>query len=202
MRVAPMEVITLKPGYVALIQKPMCCAVACLQMILYRNGFGLRDQEELAIRFGVKIQPEYAVAFRSEMPIMTRPNFDEGIQTVESENEINAFLNDNAAPLVARCIKYSAIPSVANYISTHLRANRDIGVEYHAQEIHGDDEFKGNYVHDGLIESFDFADGTLTIMDSVPNHRQRLHITLPVLEKSMSSRYGRETGFVVIERNG
>lgn len=52
------KIVKLKPAYIPLIQKPQCCAVTCLQMIVYRNGYGLQDQEELAREFGVKVDPK------------------------------------------------------------------------------------------------------------------------------------------------
>ena len=169
-------------------------------MILYRNGFGLFDQENLAIKFGVKIAPEYATAFSETMPVMTQKNFDEGIQTVESESHINRFLGEQAPALKAISFKHSAIAQLPDFLSTQIKANHDIWVEYHAQEIHAGDEENGDYIHDGLVESFDPASGHVTVIDPMPKHKQRLNISLQVLEKAISNKYGRETGFVVIER--
>jgi hypothetical protein len=200
MGLAVMNIASLSPVYVPLIQKPTCCAVTCLQMILFRNQCGLFDQEELAITFGVKISAEDAAAFSTEMPIMTNANFDEGIQTVEAEERINAFFKTMAPELRATCFKSSNLHSLTDVFSTHLHANHDIWVEYHAQEIHSTDENRGNYIHDGLIESLDLTNGRVVVIDPMPKHRQRLVVSLATLERAISTQYGRETGFVVIEK--
>ena len=103
-------------------------------------------------------------------------------------------------PLKATSVKHSRIASLEGFLSGHLFANHDIWVEYHAQEIHAEDKFKGDYIHDGLIESLDQVNGIVTILDPLPYHRQRLSVTLDALEGGISTRYGRECGFVVIEK--
>lgn len=188
-----MNVISLVPAYIPLIQKPACCAVTCLQMILFRNGLGLLDQEELAIQFGVKVPAEDALAFRTKMPVMTSANVDEGIHTVESEEQINAFLRQKAPGLQVTSFKRSRISSLLEFLSTHLDANRDIWVEYHAHEIHPNDDQRGNYIHDGLIESLDLTNGTVTVIDPMPKHRQRLIVSLGTLDRAISTSYGQET---------
>jgi len=190
----------LDPGYIPLIQKPTCCAVTCLQMILYRNGFGLHDQEELAVAFGVKIREKYAAAFSSKMPIMTRSNFDEGIPTVESESKINAFFVEKKVGLIAKSYVFSEIPSVRDFIKSHIRENSDVWIEYHAQDIHPDDQMQGNYIHDGLVESIDLADDMVCVIDSMPDHRQRLTLPLKTLERAISPHFGKETGFVIVRK--
>jgi hypothetical protein len=169
-------------------------------MILYRNGFGLYDQEDLAVKFGVKIDTKEAAAFSVAMPIMTKGNFDEGIQTVESERQINKFFIDNAINLKAKSYKLSSIPSLINFLNEHINANHDIMIEYHSNEIHAEDKYHGNYVHDGLIEGLNLSEEIATVIDPEPEHRQHLYIHLKTIEKSISKTYGRETGFIVVEK--
>jgi hypothetical protein len=169
-------------------------------MILFRNEGILFDQERLAIAFGVKILPQDAPAFSTAMPIMTDPAIDEGIRTVESEARINLFFQEVAPRLKATGFKYSEVPSLIDFLTTHLRANHDIWVEYHSQEIHPTDERRGKYIHDGLVESVDLQNDRVIVTDSMPNHQQRLSISLNALETAISPHYGRETGFILIER--
>ena len=195
-----MSIRSLVPGYIPLMQKPACCAVTCLQMILFRNQVGLFDQEELAIKFGVKVPAEDILAFRTEMSVMTSANVDEGIHTVESEEQISCFLEKMAPELRATSFKHSRIGSLSGFLSSHLDANRDIWVEYHAHEIHSTDDQQGKYIHDGLIESINLADGSVILIDPMPKHRQRQVISLEILDHAISTRFGHETGFVVIDR--
>ena len=195
-----MTLLSLQPSYVSLIQKPYCCAVACLQMILYRNGCGLFDQETLAIKFGVKIAPADAAAFSAAMPIMTKSNCDEGIQTIESGNQINSFFDEMRIPLRAQSFKRSALKDIPAFLNEHLGKDHDIWVEYHTNEIYSDFPNEAELIHDGLIESFDSASQKIALIDPMPNHRQRNVIALEALERSISKQYGRETGFIVIEK--
>ena len=153
----------------------------------------------MAIEFGVKIDPKEAYAFKSSMPVSDNVA-DWGISTVESEDRISAFLKKHAPVLKAKSYRYSSIPSVKEFLITHLQANHDIWVEYHSNEIHSYDKETGNHVHDNLIERFDPEEGTVTAIDPWPWHRQRIIIPLDVLERAISTQYGRETGFIVIEK--
>lgn len=197
-----MTTVTLEPHYIPLIQKPMCCSVTCLQMILHRNGFGLFDQERLAIEFGVRISTDYINAFSEQMPTMTQINDDEGISTVESADLINSFLIKNAPGLHAKSFVYSIInEDIPSFIASNIKLNNDIWIEYHGHEIHATDQYSGNYVHDGLIESIDVEKGLYTIIDPVPEHKQRITVHNNELISSISTKFGRETGFVIISNS-
>lgn len=194
-----MSTAVLNPKYLPLIQKPLCCAVTCLQMILFRNGCGLHDQEDLAVKFGVRISPENALAFRDDMPVLTRTNFDEGIPTVESEDKINSFLKEAGYPLKAKAWKFSEIEDTSSFLLDNIKRNNDIWIEYHSQEIHSYDRSGGDYIHDGLVESLDAVGRTAVVIDPMPEHRQRLNVTLNQIENGISEKFGRETGFVIVE---
>ncbi|MDD3288294.1 MAG: hypothetical protein PHX43_04735 [Alphaproteobacteria bacterium] len=160
----------------------------------------MHDQESLALKFGVKISPENVSSFRKDMPVFTQKNLDEGIQTIESEDRINAFFSEVNAGLKARCFKLSAIGSVGEFIAEHLTQNHDIWIEYHTHEIYKPNEDGYDAIHDGLIEAFDKAKSLVTIIDPMPKRCQRNEISLETVERSISTLYGRETGFVVVQR--
>src|SRR3989338_2892288 len=149
-------------AYIPILQKPKCCAVACLQMILYRNGYGLFDQEELAIEFGVKVGADDVGAFRKDMPIMTRFNFDDGISTLESVGKINAFFDKKNIGLHAEAFKHSSIESVDDMVAKQLKSGHDVWAEYHSQEIYPGDP-TNNRIHDALVESIDPDKATLVL---------------------------------------
>lgn len=195
-------IIKLSKPYIPLIQKPMCCAVTCLQMILYRNGFGLYDQEDLAIEFGVKIDKKDAHAFRSDMPIMSAANLDEGIATIDAADEINKFFRSLKVPLSATAFRASNIPDLEDFIIEGLNAQYDMWIEYHAHEIHSDDATNGRYIHDGLIEAYDANSKEATVIDPVPEHRQRLSVGINQLKNSISDHFGRETGIILVQPKG
>ena len=86
-----MKKIGLKPAYIPLVQKPFCCNVTCLSMILYRRGFGLFDQEKLAKFFDIRIDKASRGAFRTKLKPFTHTGFDEGLKTIESAPVVNSF---------------------------------------------------------------------------------------------------------------
>jgi hypothetical protein len=170
-------------------------------MILFRNGYGLFDQELLAIKFGIKIKPDVAAAFSSAIQVVTSEDDHAGIPTIDMADTINHFFEELAPGLLTQSVKASAITSMATFLSDHLNQDHDIWVEYHAQEIHKTDRAKGNYIHDGLIESFDPDKNEVVIIDSLPEHKQRLLVSVPILERAISLEYGRETGFIIVKKH-
>jgi hypothetical protein len=194
-----MEVISVAPKYIPLIQKPKCCAVACLQMVLYRNGFGLFDQEDLAIQFGVKIGADDKPAFREDMPIMTEFNNDEGISTISSVDRINGFFRASGIALMATAFPFAQISEFKDLLTDNLSQNNDVWVEYHTHEIYADDA-NNKRIHDALVESIDPSTNTAIIIDPSPRRRQRVKVSIEVLERSMSASFGQELGLLLIKK--
>ena len=131
---------------------------------------------------------------------MSQLNDDEGISTIESVEPVNQFFEEETIPLRATQRRASSITNLATFIEQEIDHNHDLWVEYHAHEIHADDQFNGAYLHDGLIEGIDVASGLCTVIDPVPEHRQRFSISLDVLARSISDKHGRETGFLIVQQ--
>jgi len=197
--ISAMETATVVPKYIPLMQKPKCCAVGCLQMILYRNGYGLYDQEDLAIEFGVKIGSDDRHAFREDMPIMTEFNCDEGISTVGSVDKINSFFERSSIALEATAYPYASLGTLEELIADNLPQNNDIWIEYHSHEVHAGDR-DNKRIHDALLESFDKKTGTAVLIDPKPGRRQRVTVPLGTLERSLSGQFGKELGIVVVRK--
>lgn len=193
-----MSLITLSPAYVPLLQKPHFCAAACIQMIMYRNGFGLHDQEEIAIALGVSVSSENSSAFSSRVNIGSAGSL--GMSTINSSKKINEVFQKFGASLIASPFRSSEIVNFSDFISGCLAENRDVWVEYHAHGIHGDDKMYGRYMHDGLIEFTDSSSGMACLIDPMPNHRQRIMVDLLTLGNALSAQLGAEGGAVVVSR--
>lgn len=146
-----MNIISLNPSYIPLMQKRFCCAAAVLQMIVYRNGYGLFDQEEVARELGVKISAEDISAFSKPMPLFTKLNFDEGLKTVESEEVINQFFKNHSIALCARAVRSQNVPSMEEFLKDNILGNRDIWVEYHNDETRDSTIVIPNNVYTKLI---------------------------------------------------
>ncbi len=192
--------VRLKPHYIPLVQKPCCCNVTCLQMILYRNGFELFEQEELAEDFKIKVGKEDKKAFNVKLGTYTRLNYDEGLKTIESKDVINRFFRERGVRLVAKAVKASEISDLNEFVLDNLMKDNDLWVEYKGHQIHRHDSEKGMYIHDGLIEEF-FDSNEVIIVDPMPRHKTRIIVRTKVLAESISAKFGRETGFIVISKS-
>ncbi len=169
-------------------------------MILYRRGLGLFDQQELARYFQIKVGKKDQKAFNVRLGTYTQVNYDEGLKTIESEEIINSFFEQRKISLIAKAIKASEVPDLKKFIADNLTANNDLWVEYKAHQIHGDDSDKGRYIHDGLIEELvEGKKGNLVVMiDPHSRHKPRIRVSTRTLADAISSKFGRETGFIVI----
>lgn len=181
-------------GYMPLVQKPDCCNAACLQTILLRRGLGFFMQEAIARQLGVKIQEKYIGAFRAKMPV-TKNVEELGIMTVRSEAKINKFFSANKMSLAARAYPASHIKDVKEFIFNNLRKGNDLWVEFHLDEREKDTD-----IHDNLVQKIECKNKKCTITTIDPGYlfRQFVEWPLDMLERSISTKYGRECGFVVI----
>jgi len=182
--------------YIPLVQKPECCAVTCLQMILYRRTGKLYDQQSLAEFFGVKIHEKNTGAFNVPLQVMKGYNIDEGISTLDSISQINAFFTQESLNLTAKSYLASEIANLEVFIAQELVAGNDLWVEYHNNEIHPTDKVRA--IHDSLVESFDADARTVVLVDPEYMHAPRITVTLDTLQDAISAKFGKETGFVCV----
>ncbi len=163
-------------------------------MILYRRGFGLFDQEELAQAFEIKVPEKIRPLFSKDLSLRT--DGEEGLETVRSAEIANRFFQERNLPLQARGVLASEIDQLTEFIQTELSASHDLWIEYHSDEIHQEDEM----IHDSVVEQIksDSTGTIVTIVDPYGEHRTRVLIPIEQLAEAISIRFGRETGFLVI----
>lgn len=188
--------VTLKPKYISLVQKPSCCNVTCLQMILYRRGFGLFDQEQMAKFFKVKVGPKEQRAFNIRLGKYSRRGFDEDIKTVKSAPLINKFFSKNKIPLAAKAVRASSISNLQKFIADNLAKNNDLWLEFKTHQVHHSES-----IHDNVIESIATSKNGLivTAVDPLWHRKPRNAIALDKLRLAIGTKFGRETGFIIIE---
>lgn len=194
------RIVSLKPKYTPLVQRPCCCCVTCLQMILYRRGFGLFDQEELAKYFKIKIGKKDVGAFNAKLGTYSKLD-NVGMHTTESKKTINRFFRDKRIPLDARSVRASEIPDLKNFLVSNLKQQKDIWMEYKTSKIHKErqkekwfwPEWKG--AHDNVIESIKLENGrtSVTLVDPFWYYRPRTEVDVEELKTEI-------IGFVVISR--
>lgn len=183
----------IKPPYAPLLQKPSLCAAACLQMILYRRGFGLYDQEEMAEILDIPVHISRAGAFSRNLRTVEDPY--ELFHTVESEVSINKFLGYKKLPLIARAYKASKIGDVARFAASQLDNRNDVWVELHLDEVTGNP-----MIHDNVVQSVEFyrTGDFLVTLNPSPTSKQTHRYESKVLRRAIGTEYGRECGFVVV----
>ncbi len=189
----PSGKIEISPAYVPLIQKPSCCAAACLQMILYRRGFGLYDQEDLAEQLGIPVGEKYRSAFRANLPFPASPSH--WFETINSEGTINRTLEHYYLPLIAKAHRTSQVADTRMFVAWNLSKNNDVWTEFHWNERDSIDA-----IHDNVIQSieYDAESCHVTTIDPYSRSKQIVRWPLEMLERSIGTKYGRECGFVIV----
>ncbi|NOR85547.1 hypothetical protein GQ473_05510 [archaeon] len=189
--------LALNSKYIPLVQKPSCCNVTCLQMILYRRGFGLFDQQELAKFFKINVGKDEVKSFNIKLDVYVATNNDEGLKTIDSEKIINQFFKEKNINLNAKAFIYSKISNLKEFLIENIKNNNDLWLEYKTHKIHGD-----KLIHDNVIESVKTISGKtkITLVDPYWEYKPRLDISIEDLEESISDKFGRETGFIVISK--
>ena len=122
-------IVSLNTKYIPLVQKPSCCNVTCLQMILYRRGFGLFDQQELAKHFDIKVGKDESKSFNVKLGTYTSTNCDEGLKTIESEKLINLFFKEKDIALTAKAVRASHIGDLKSFIVTNIKNDNDLSLK-------------------------------------------------------------------------
>lgn len=187
----------IKTKYIPLVQKPCCCNVTCLQMILYRQGFGLFDQEKMAKFFDIKVGKDDLKCFNVKLGLYTRTGHDEGLKTIDSQDAVNNFFKKNKIPLVAKAVRASKIRNLEKFLTENIKSNNDLWVEYKSHRIHEE-----KYIHDNVIEGIRKLNKStrVILIDPAGRHKSRLTINLSALKEAISTKFARETGFLVISR--
>lgn len=161
----------LKPEYFPLIQKPVMCNVACLQMILFRHGYRLTQD---FIAKGIK-------------------NYD-GFKTIEHADRINTFLKKNKLPFKVISFKASKINDLKEFIINSIKKNNDLWVELDNKIMYGT---SGG--HDCLVQSTNTETNKVILIDPYGSHDQIYGVSFPKLYKAIS-KTDRERGFLLVEK--
>jgi hypothetical protein len=183
--------------YFPLIQKPDCCSVACLQMILFRKGHTEYSQDELAKELGIFIDKKNQDAFSVKLKVRLKES--DVNRTIESADKINAFFRKNKIRLEAKSYRISEIKNPSDFINDELKQDFDVWVEFANKPIFGTD---GG--HDCLISELKKKDGKYfaTLIDPYWSHKQIYEVPLDNLTRAMQKRVDlkpvRERGLIVI----
>ncbi|MCK5474374.1 MAG: hypothetical protein KAI53_03130 [Candidatus Aenigmarchaeota archaeon] len=195
-----MKDISLTPKYIRLVQGPCCCCVTAFQMILYRRGFGLFDQEELAKDLKIKMNKHDLEAYNIKLDTYTNPS-DAGMKTIESEKIINQVLKKNNISLMATGVPISNIPNLKEFIIRNLSKNNDLWMEWMIYNVYDEKQHKKQWnmptwmsCHDSVIESINVGQDTkVTVVDPFWYHKPRMEMDINKIKDAL-------VGFIVIQK--
>lgn len=179
-------------AYKHLVQKLSLCGPTCLQMVLFRRGIWI-EQEQIAKEIGVKVPESASKTYHTQLPI--GQNLDElGISLIDFKSQkIHDFFAKHQIPLRATVYFTGEISDPADFITKHLQAGHDIMVNFWMGYFK--DDQKGHY---GLISGLN--GDTVTICDPWLENKSFWETDLQVLIKTMTKEFdGEERGFVVFE---
>lgn len=186
--------IQIEPCYKHLVQMKSLCGAACVQMILFRKGVFI-DQEEIAKRIGVRVR-KGSDLYCKNLDFAKEDNSDAGIDILDFKNKevIEALRDFNLIPKVYLC---SDIENPKGFILENLRNNKDIIANFHWNFVDG-----GNNGHHVLICGINLENDEFNICDPSFDKKKRWTIKINKLMESMSSKSdGKERGFIVFEYN-
>jgi hypothetical protein len=89
-------------NYTAITQLPYCCVATCIQMILYRRGLHILDQESIATELGLRIPEKVRKYFHNtdgRVKIVSDNSPNMGTQIFEEQYSIPNFFKKQEIPL-------------------------------------------------------------------------------------------------------
>jgi hypothetical protein len=181
-----------EPSYTPLIQKPMCCSSACVQMIMLRHGINPPLQDEIAKETGVTISKEKADCFMESLVVLEKPY---GIETAtkKTESKINTFFEKKGFPFKVKAFRVSEIEDHRIFIVDNLDEGNDIHVEVCMKNITGNEN-----CHDMILSKINLETNKVTLIDPWWTNKQYHDIDLRVLIDSMDKKwFNRELGFLI-----
>ena len=193
-------ILSLKPKYIRLVQGPCCCCVTAFQMILYRRGFGLFDQEKLAKDLKIKMNKHDFEACNVKLNTYTDLS-DAGMKTTESKKIINQFFKKNNISLIAKGVHASEISNLKDFIIQNLSKDNDLWMEWMIYKVYDEEQHKKQWnmpqwmnCHDSVVESINGEQDTkITIVDPFWYHKPRTEIAIEKIKNAL-------VGFIIIQK--
>lgn len=170
-------------------------------MILYRRGFGLFEQEELAKNLKIKIDKNSLECYNITLDTYTNPE-DAGMKTTESEGIINKFFKSKNIGLSAKGVRVSEIQNLEEFLFDNINKNNDIWMEWMIYKIFNEKQHKEKFYmpewmscHDSVIESVikNKQSAKTVIVDPFWYHKPRMEIDVEKLRNAI-------IGFIVISK--
>ncbi len=188
-------VVEVNPPYKHLVQKRSFCGPACIQMVLFRNGLWV-DQEELAYELGVVTAEEYKDYFIH--PFQTVPKGDPryGFKFEDFDNQKTIDILSKY-DITSEVLVMSEIGDVKIFLIEQIQNRNDIIACFRLDPFTG--EKVGHYV---LVAAIDDENDMITFCDPHLKHKKTWTTSLEELMDAMETNWdGKERGFIIIKNN-
>lgn len=112
--------------YLPITQQPYCCVTACLQMVMYRRGINLIEQEDIAYELGLTV-PKNDVHLFKKARTGQKPSSGWGTQIQKEEFSVPKFFKNHNI-LLNFSIKndFADASELRNYLNSHLGDDVDV----------------------------------------------------------------------------
>lgn len=147
----------MKSRYIPITQQPYCCAAACVQMIMYKNGIPLLPQESIAYQLGLAVPDDEKHLFeKTHVRETGRQGW--GLQISWKQYSLETCFEKLSIPLRVRYYMSSQIPSIEDLKETltDLQSeDADILLSFAYEELWGQDGEAGHVCVFDRIEGDD-----------------------------------------------
>ena len=164
--------------YKVIKQKPYCCVLACISIILDRRGISHGSQEEIGYKLGLIVPPEDAHFFE-RVRTGPKPLAGYGTQVSKARYSINSFFRKAGINLKETYYWIEDIKTPKRFIADQLASGNDIMVCFNYKALYG----RGDWGHVSIIESMD--NDTVTLIEPGKNSPSRRKVSIDKLLHAM-----------------
>lgn len=175
-------------------QKPYCCVVACVQMLLQRRQLPLLTQEEIAYELGVVLPPDQRHLLPKSYKV-AKPKSGYGTRIQTKRYALKGFFRRRKYPLTDAYFignRFRTAMTLRKFLREQLGAGNDLLTCFNYPLLYG---LNGSWGHASLVERID--DEFVYLRDPDPSQKKLRRVVIADLRKAMQGFAGR--GVWVIE---
>ncbi|MCD4760252.1 C39 family peptidase [archaeon] len=193
-----MPIIKFNPPYKHLYQKPAFCGPCCVQMVLFRRGLWV-DQEEIALELNTGILKKNVYHYAMPQRIVNgKIKTKIGVSLKSFDTHLNEIFKKYNLALHAKEYNISQVSNPKEFIVKNITEDNDIIVDFWLRQEKPRKIEVGHYV---LISKVDTDSNMLTICDPDSDAKNSWKIDINELIDLMNKKWdGNERGFIIIKK--
>ena len=177
------EIVPKDSRYIPIVQQKSCCSVACILMIMQRQGIPLIAQELLGYHLGLVVAPENRKLFWKPR-IGKRPLGGYGTQIYRKEFHPNTVFPKLGIPLemIFHPISKFSDKEFSDFIFALVKENKDILICFDHGQFYGDN-LRGGHVC--VVDRINLSKGTIRLIDPQQSQPKWVIIKIEKLLKAL-----------------